>query len=76
MNIFHLSQDLKQPVICLCRKDFEPIGDISNYIADVNTTESFNGADEMSFTVYREINGYVNPYWDDIVNLKLIYVHE
>lgn len=76
MNIFHLSQELNQPVICLCRKDFEPMGDISNYIADVNTTESFNSADEMSFTVYREINGSVNPYWDDIVNLKLIYVHE
>lgn len=76
MNIFHLSQNLKQPIIYLCRKNFEKIGEITGYIADVTTTKCFNSADEMSFTVYKEINGCVNPYWDDIVNLKLIYVYE
>lgn len=75
-NIFNLSQDLKQPIIYLCRKNFEKIGEISNYISDVNTTESFNSSNEMSFTVHKKVNGSANPYWNDIVNLKLIYVYE
>lgn len=66
--------DMKQPIIHLCRKDFSIIGDLSNFISDVELHLRFNDADELSFTVHRELTRQVNPYWNDIINLKLIYV--
>lgn len=75
-NIFNLSKDLKQPTIYLCKKNYARIGDITNYISNVDTSYNFNNADEVSFTVHKEINGKLNQYWDDIANLKVIYVYD
>ncbi len=68
--------DIKQPIIHLCRKDFSIIGDLSNFISEVELNLRFSDADELSLTVHRELNRQVNPCWKDVVNLKLIYVPE
>lgn len=35
-----------------------------------------NGVNEITFTVYKELNKYIDPLWDKIQNLKLVYVPE
>lgn len=35
-----------------------------------------NGAGELSFTVYKEMNGIKEQLWDEIKNLKLVYIPE
>ena len=75
-NIFNLSHDLENPRIYLCRKDFSRIGEITAFTADVTITMSLGNSDELSFTVYKSISGIDNPYWDDIVNLRLVYIYD
>lgn len=75
-NIFNLSRNLQKPKIYLCRKDFSRIGEITAFTADVTVSMSFEDPNELSFTVYKTADTVDNPYWDDIVNLKLIYIYD
>lgn len=75
-NIFNLSRNLEKPRIYLCRKDFSRIGEITAFITDVTASMSLENPDELSFTVHKAVNTFENPYWDDIMNLKLVYIYE
>lgn len=69
-------KDLKQPALYLCRKDFSIISDLSGFVSEVELSLRFSDADELSFTVHREMDRRINPCWNDLVNLRLIYVPE
>ena len=75
-NIFNLSHDLEKPRIYLCRKDFSRIGEITAFTTNITTSMSLENPDELSFTVYKIIDTNENPYWNDIVNLKLVYIYD
>lgn len=75
-NIFNLSRDLEKPRIYLCRKDFSRIGEITAFTTNITTSMSLENPDELSFTVYKVIDTIENPYWNDIVNLKLVYIYD
>lgn len=75
-NIFNLSHDLEKPRIYLCRKDFSRIGEITAFTTNITTSMSLENPDELSFTVYKVIDTIENPYWNDIVNLKLVYIYD
>lgn len=46
--------------------------DVSNLICKMN----FNSVNEISFTVYYEVNGYIDPLWNKIENFMLVYIKD
>lgn len=40
---------------------------------DIDYDDSLNDASNLSFVVYKELDGKREPYWDDIKNFSLIY---
>lgn len=60
----------------MCRKDFSRIGEITAFTTNITTSMSLENPDELSFTVYKVIDTIENPYWNDIVNLKLVYIYD
>lgn len=61
--------------IILSNRNQEHLGEIVNTEA-VNYTGNFNSADELSFTVHKFVNGQEERLWDDIYDLRLVYIKE
>lgn len=61
--------------ILLSNRNQEILGEIVNTSA-VNFTGHFNSANELSFTVYKTLDGYEEPLWDEIFDLRLVYIQE
>ena len=61
--------------IILSNRNQEHLGEIVNTEA-VNFTGNFNSADELSFTVNKIMNGQEERLWDDIYDLRLVYIKE
>lgn len=63
------------PTLILSKKNGEHIGVLSN-ATQIRYKANLNSYDEISFTVYKELNGKKNLHWDDIVDFRIIYVPE
>lgn len=61
--------------IILANRNQEHLGEIVNTEA-VNFTGNFNAADELSFTVNKMMDGKEERLWDDIYDLRLVYIKE
>ena len=61
--------------ILLANRNQDILGEIVN-TSGVNFTGNFNAADELSFTVNKTLDGYDEPLWDEIYDLRLIYIQE
>lgn len=61
--------------IILSNRNQDHLGEIVNTEA-VNYTGNFNSADELSFTVNKIMNGREERLWDEIYDLRLIYIKE
>lgn len=75
-NIFNIDGDLKKPVIFLCNKSLKRIGELTYFVQNINANNNFNNADEVSFNIYKKINDIENPLWDEVQNLRLIYIYD
>ena len=63
--------------IVLSSRNMAHYGEIQNIDQEsINIIDHFNSANELSFTVYKELNGKKCDLWDKIVDLKLVYVVE
>ena len=63
--------------ILLANRSLQLLGQIVNIdYTTVNPKCNLNSADEINFTIYRELDGVVEPLWDKIIDLKIIYVRE
>lgn len=71
---YHCNVDM--PTLLLQNRDFDTIGIFSN-ISNFTYSENFNSSNEISFTTYYK-NGYgqINPLWNSICDLKVIYIPE
>lgn len=76
-NLFRLSQDkqVRPLTFLLANKNQEPIGLLNNFV-NVTFHPQLSSADELSFNVYKTLNGEDCLYWDKLINFKLIYVKE
>lgn len=67
----------KEYHIVLSNRNMNHYGEIQNIDQDtIHINEHFNSANEISFTVYKELDGSECRLWDKIVDLKLVYVVE
>lgn len=61
----------------LSTKNYEHIGKLNNISRDtVHYKANLNGANELSFEVYKSLNGKIEEHWDRIIDLKSVYVKE
>lgn len=74
--VFDKNHNVDMPTLLLQNRDFDTIGIFSN-ISNFIYSENFNSSNEISFTTYYK-NGYgqINPLWNSICDLKVIYIPE
>lgn len=65
--------ELIEPTIVLCKRSGERIGAIP-HTHDFTFLHNLNDTDEISFSVTKYTDGKMNPMWDDIVDLRLLYI--
>lgn len=71
---FDAAHNPEEPTFVLAKKSGDKIGKINAH--DVEVVDSLNDAAEISFTVYKYVDGKQDVLWDDIANFKLVYCVE
>lgn len=64
----------EEPTIVLAKRNGDKIGKIDS--RSVSVSDHLKDAGEISFKVYKFIDGNKTPLWDDIVDFKLVYCRE
>ncbi len=63
--------------LILSTKALKHLGQIINVPSDsITYSANFNSADELSFTVYKEMNSQKESLWDDIKQFSIVWVKE
>lgn len=71
---FDAAGNPEEPTIVLAKRNGDRIGKIN--AKDIDLTDNLNDAAEMSFTVYKYVDGVKDQLWDKITNFKLAYCVE
>ena len=61
--------------LVLSQRDYTHLGQITN-IGKMNFKANLNAADELSFEVFKELNGREERLWEDIYDLRLVWIRE
>lgn len=72
--MFDAANKPEEPTIVLARRNGDKIGAIN--AKEISISDSLNDAPELSFKVYKELDGERCALWDEITNFKLIYCVE
>lgn len=72
--MFDASNNPESPTVVLAKRNGDKLGVLN--AKEINVSDSFNDAPELSFKVYKELDGEPCPLWDEITNFKLIYCVE
>ena len=75
INIINNENIVEPLTIVLCNRDYTHIGQLSN-ISNTKYTGNLNSANELSFVVNKKTDENEERFWDQIYNLKLVYVKE
>lgn len=73
--ILDMNNNVVTPTIVLCHRNKHKIGAIYP-ISEWSITPDMYNKNECSFKVYKEVNGIATPLWDQIKDLKVIYIPE
>lgn len=68
-----IDKNILIPIIVLCTRSGRKIGVINN-IKNLKCNHPMGDAGEISFDIYKEVNGIKNIYWDFIKDFKLIFL--
>ena len=68
-----MNGEIVQPIIVLCTRSGKKIGVIENVQA-LRCNHPMNDVAEISFDVYKEVDGVKNPFWEQIKDFKFIYL--
>lgn len=67
--------NVKPFTFILSTKNYNHLGQLNNVKHEtVDFKAKLNGANELSFEIYKELNGEMEKCWNDIVDLKSIYI--
>jgi hypothetical protein len=70
-----MNNNVVTPTVVLCHRNKHKIGAIYP-ISEWSITPDMYNKNECSFKVYKEVNGIATPLWDQIKDLKVIYIPE
>ena len=73
--LFDVNQNPIEPTIILSNRNGNKIGAI-NGIFGMNVSDAFSEIPILSFKVSKTVNDVINPMWDEIADLRLIWVKE
>lgn len=74
---FDVNNNVEDFTFVLSTKNYTHICKLNNVKRDtVNCKENLNGADELSFEIYKELDEEIQENWDKITDLKLVWVKE
>lgn len=71
---FDSGRNPETPTIVLAKRNGDKIGLIE--AQSIQVSDNMNDASELSFNVYRDLNGKRCAIWDDITNFKLVHCVE
>jgi HEAT repeat protein len=75
--VFDKNFNVEDFTFILSTKSYKHIGKLNNISRDtVHYKRNLNGANELSFEVYKTLNRDTEKHWNDIIDLKSIYVKE
>lgn len=69
------TDEVEQPQLILVNRRLKKICEIINFSNFRLTLKELNQANEISFTVYKELNGVEQPAYDRIADLGVVYVN-
>lgn len=73
--ILDMNNNVVTPTVVLCHRNKHKIGAIYP-VSNWSITPDMYNKNECSFKVYKEVNGIATPLWDQIKDLKVIYIPE
>lgn len=74
---FNIFGEAEYPTIILSTKYHKHLGVIENIdVTSINSTFNMASAQELSFDIYKELDGKICSLWDSIVDFKYIFVPE
>lgn len=71
---FDSAHNPQVPTIVLAKKNGDKLGQLN--AKEIEVSDSLNDASEITFTVYKNIDGKECVLWDEIVDFKLVYCVE
>ena len=71
IKINKITHTVETPIIILKKRNFEVIGEIKHF-TNWNINFQANAIDEISFEVYKELDGEKCEVWDKIIDLAII----
>lgn len=71
---FDAAHNPQVPTIVLAKKNGDKLGQLN--AKEIEVSDSLNDASEITFTVYKNIDGKKCTLWDEIVDFKLVYCVE
>ncbi len=75
INIDFINGTVEDFTVVLSNRNLEKQGQILN-VQNFVYKENLNSANEISFSVYKEVDGKQEILWDDIYDLKLVWIKE
>lgn len=75
INIINNENIVEPLTIVLCNRDYTHIGQLSN-VSNIKYTGNLNSANELSFIVDKIADDNEELFWDQIYNLKLVWIKE
>lgn len=73
--LFDVNNQVDVPNLILQSKSGNTIGGIVGF-TDLTYKNSLNSANELSLSIYKYLDGNMNPLWDEVNDLKTIYIPE
>ena len=71
---YDMNNSISSPIIILSTKYHKHLGVIENVSRGINGEFTLSSHQEISFDVYKELDGNLCSLWDKIVDLKYVYV--
>lgn len=75
INIDFINGTVEDFTVVLSNRNLDKQGQILN-VKDFNYKGNLSSAHEISFSVYKEVNGKQEKLWNDIYDLKLVWIKE
>ena len=73
---FDLMGNPEPPSIVLANRSGNKFGQLNVNVESIDVLDKFNDASEFSVTLNKYIDGEITPYWDKVVDFKLVYCPE
>lgn len=73
---FDLMGNPEPPSIVIANRNGNKLGQLNVNVDSIDVSDKFNAPSELTFTLNKYIDDEVTPFWDKVVDFKLVYCPE